>query len=103
MRQLTTSELNEVKELTENSIEHTLIEPTQTGLEKSIMDATGPVRLFLKENGIHDYEYQKQGPNNKVLIKSFFIETATLVQSSASLYRPKTKKGDPRIWFKGLS
>jgi hypothetical protein len=102
MRQLTAAELNKVKELTENSIELTLIEATRTGLEKSIMDATGPVRLFLKENQIHDYEHQKQGPENKVLVKSFFIETTGLTSSTASLYRPNTKKGDPRIWFKGL-
>ena len=103
MRQLTTAELNKVKELTENSIELTLIEPTQTGLEKSIMDATGPVRLFLKENRIHDYQNQKQGPENKISIKAFLIEADRFITSNASLYRPKTKKGDPRIWFKGLA
>jgi hypothetical protein len=102
MRQLTTVEISRLKELTENSIELTLIEPTQTGLEKSIMDATGPVRLFLKENKVHDFQYQKQGPENKILIKSFIIKPTSLIPSMASLYRPKTKKGDPRIWFKGL-
>jgi hypothetical protein len=102
MRQLSTAELNKVKELTEYSIELTLIEPTQTGLEKSIMDATGPVRLFLKENRIHDYQNQKQGPESKKLVKAFLIEADRLIPSNASLYRPKTKKGDPRIWFKGL-
>ena len=102
MRQLSTSELEKIKILTENSIELCLIEPTQTGLEKSIMDATGPVRLFLKENNIHDYQYQNQGPDNKTIIKSYFIERDALTTSAASLYRPNTKKGDPRIWFKGL-
>lgn len=103
MRHLTAIEISRLKQLTENSIELTLIEPTQTGLGKSIMDATGPVRLFLKEHKIHDYHYQKQGPENKILTKSFFIDPTDLIPTVASLYRPKTKKGDPRIWFKGLT
>ena len=49
MRQLTKTEINRLKILTENSIELTLIEPTATGLEKSIMDATGTVREYLKK------------------------------------------------------
>jgi hypothetical protein len=44
MRQLTTLEINRIKLLTEKSVELCLIEPTGTGLEKSIMDATGSVR-----------------------------------------------------------
>ena len=44
MRQLSTVEIDRIKLLTENSVELALIEPTQNGLEKSIMDATGSVR-----------------------------------------------------------
>jgi hypothetical protein len=102
MRQLTTSEINRIKLLTEKSVELCLIEPTETGLEKSIMDATGSVRNFLKANDIHDFELQKQGQESKIQINSFFISSDSLVNSVASLYRPNTKKGDPRIWFKGL-
>jgi hypothetical protein len=103
MRQLTDIELIRLKKLTENSIELTLIEPTATGLEKSIMDATSPVRVFLKERGVHDYEVQKQGPDNKAVLRSLIIHSSGIFNSSASLYRPNTKTGDPRIWFKGLS
>jgi len=102
MRQLTIPEINRLKLLSERSVELCLIEPTETGLEKSIMDATGSVRNYLKAKGIHDYELQKQGQENKIQINSFFIETNELRSSVASLYRPNTKKGDPRIWFKGL-
>ena len=48
MRQLTSIEIDRIKILTENSVELCLIEPTETGLVKSIMDATGSVRNFLK-------------------------------------------------------
>jgi len=102
MRQLSTLEINRIKLLTEKSVEICLIEPTGTGLEKSIMDATGSVRTYLKANNIHDFELQKQGQENKIQIASFLIGTNELINSVASLYRPNTKKGDPRIWFKGL-
>jgi hypothetical protein len=102
MRQLTQIEINRIKLLTEKSVELCLIEPTGTGLDKSIMDATGSVRSFLKAKEIHDYETQKQGPESKVQIPAFLISTGKVINSIASLYRPNTKKGDPRIWFKGL-
>lgn len=102
MRKLTNVEIDRLKLLTEKSVEITLIEPTKTGLEKSIMDATGSVRAYLKDKGIHDYELQRQGQENKIQINSYLITPDGLLQSVASLYRPNTKKGDPRIWFKGL-
>jgi MvaI/BcnI restriction endonuclease family len=102
MRQLTEIEINRIKLLTENSVELTLIEPTETGLIKSIMDATGSVRSYLKAKNIHDFEIQKQGQESKVLVNSILIKNDEFLTSVASLYRPNTKKGDPRIWFKGL-
>ena len=76
--------------------------PTPTGYDKSIMDAIGPVRELLKEEGIHDYEKQDQGPAAKIMWPSFFVTADGLIETEASLYRPVTKKGDPRIWFKNL-
>ena len=103
MRKLTNEEISKVKELSNHSVPFTLIEPTKTALEKSIIDATATVRLFLQEQGIHDYNLQQQGPENKVNIKETFILTEDeQIKSNTSLYRPNTKKGDPRIWFKNL-
>ena len=102
MRQLTPIEINRIKLLTEKSVEICLIEPTRTGLDKSIMDATGSVRTYLKANNIHDFEFQKQGQEYKIQIDTFLIGSKELINSVSSLYRPITKKGDPRIWFKGL-
>lgn len=102
MMQLTEIEIERIKLLTEKSVEVTLIQPTATGLNKSIMDATGSVRAYLKAQNIHDYELQQQGPENKTLINSFLVTPNSLINSVASLYRPNTKKGDPRVWFKGL-
>lgn len=102
MRQLTTLEINRIKLLTKKSVELCLLEPTETGLEKSIMDATGSVRAYFKTHNIHDYELQKQGQGSKIQITSFLIGTHEVINSVSSLYRPNTKKGDPRIWFKGL-
>ncbi|MDD3686671.1 MAG: MvaI/BcnI family restriction endonuclease [Bacteroidales bacterium] len=103
MRRLTESEQNKIKILTKNQVSLALIEPTETGLKKSIMDATGPVRSFLKANDVHDFDYQLQGPDHKVLVNSKIYTEFKIISSNASLYRPITKKGDPRIWFSGLT
>ena len=76
--------------------------PTPTGYDKSIMDEIATVRTLLKETDIHDYYFQEQGPENKARVPSYFVEYNGMVETMASLYRPKTKKGDPRIWFSGL-
>ena len=67
MRLLNSNETNNMEFLTEKGIPFTLIEPTQTGLKKSIMDATSTVRFFLETNSIHDYKQQKQGVDNKLI------------------------------------
>lgn len=103
MRPLTKTEENRLKLLTKHSISLTLIEPTETGLKKSIMDATGPVRNYLKEKNLHDFETQLQGPEHKRIFNGFIYERFNIERSNVSLYRPKTKKGDPRVWFSGLT
>lgn len=103
MRALTEAEQSKIKILTKNQVSLSLIEPTETGLKKSIMDATGSVRSFLKENNIHDYDIQGQGQENKVQIEALIYQDFQVIHSTASLYRPQTKKGDPRIWFSGLT
>lgn len=76
--------------------------PTPTGYQKSIMDAIAPVRDMLKNSNIHNYQEQLQGPEHKEMRETHFVGFDYLLPSEASLYRPKTKKGDPRIWFKNL-
>jgi len=78
------------------------LSPTPTGMEKSIMDAIGDVRYLLKESGLHDYDAQQQGPDYKEIVTSFLVYPDKLEKTHASLYRPITKKGDPRIWFGNL-
>lgn len=76
--------------------------PTPTGYEKSIMDATKPLRELLKFANVHDYDKQGQGPDNKVVIETHFVTKDDVIDTTASLYRPNTKDGDPRIWFSNL-
>ena len=52
--------------------------PTPTGYEKSIMDATAPVRQLLLDARVHNYEVQGQGPNNKVLIPCDFKSSKSI-------------------------
>lgn len=83
-------------------IETAFLVPTETGLKKSILDAIAPLRSFLKAAGIHDYDLQGQGTDNKVCIDCYFASGGAFRKTKASLYRPETKDGDPRIWFYGL-
>lgn len=78
-----------------------LLVPTATGYKKSIMDATLSVRDFLRESGMHEYSTQKQGL--KRYVPANFVLPDNCVKTTASLYRPVTKKGDPRIWFSKLT
>jgi len=103
MRSLNNIEEQNLKVLTENSVSLTLIEPTENGLKKSILDATGSVRNYLKKNSFHDYGLQSQGPENKIVIEAVIYNENNTFNSKTSLYRPQTKKGDPRIWFSGLT
>ena len=79
-----------------------LLVPTATGYKKSIMDATLSFRDFLKGEGIHEYASQGQGQENKVFVPAKLVLPDKCVESQASLYRPITKHGDPRLWFSNL-
>lgn len=90
-----------VKILSNNKISFAKIIPTKTGLSKSIMDATLPVREFLKNEGIHDYQIQESGSSAKVIKSGKYITCESLTDSNISLYKA-TKRGDARIWFSDL-
>jgi len=72
---------------------------TETGLRKSIFDATEPMRALLRSSGVHDYVAQGQGEESKRVLEGFIHGENGAEPVSISLYRPKTKQGDPRIWF----
>lgn len=80
-------------------LEAALLVPTPTGLDKSIFDATSSLREYLDERGYHDFANQPQGQDHKVVRATYFVRPAALEKSKVSLYRPPTKKGDPRIWL----
>ena len=84
---------------TRHEIDVALLVPTETGLKKSIMDATANVRDYFFSTGLHNFDHQAQGPENKVMRRAYFVEPDRLVETTVSLYRPQTKSGDPRIWF----
>lgn len=75
---------------------------TDTGLRKNILDAVLPLRTMLANAGVHDYSKQTQGPQNRAEIPAVFLLNDKRLVVRTSLYRPVTKKGDPRIWFSGL-
>jgi len=90
------------RQLTKIGAEFSIFEPTITGLKKSILDATQPVRTHFELEDFHYFWEQGQGPEYKIKKKSYLLTDDEIVESNTSLYRPKTKKGDPRMWFGGL-
>ncbi len=103
LRELTEKERKSLEELTQRSVETTLIQPTENGLGKSILDATRPIRSFLSERDLHDYSLQGLGrKEHGIVIPAILVQDDNVIASNASLYRPKTKNGDPRIWFTKL-
>jgi len=79
--------------------------PTETGLSKSIIDAHDAAKysiIALFDRGqLHDYKSQSLGVIRKITAQ--FITSNETYEKKVSLYRPKTKKGDPRIWISGLN
>jgi hypothetical protein len=92
-----------VSYLAKYSVEGGYLVPTQTGLEKSILDAHESLRKFLKQNNYHDYANQGLGAESKALMRGFILSESGWIETSVSLYRPTTKNGDPRIWISGLN
>ena len=98
MRAFTKFEEDNLNFLTQKSLEYTIVQITKTGYSKSILDATDPMRQYFKEQGMHDYATQAQGPENKVSQYSAILDASSCYYTTTSLYRPITKKGAPRIW-----
>lgn len=58
MRPFTAFEKRNMEYLVNRNISFTQVQITATGMKKSILDATTPMRVYLKENNVHDYELQ---------------------------------------------
>lgn len=92
-----------VSYLARYSLEGGYIVPTQTGLDKSILDAHESLRKFFKQHNYHDYASQGQGGESRIIKKAFMLDESRWIETSVSMYRPATKSGDPRIWISGLN
>jgi hypothetical protein len=79
------------------------IRPTETGLSKSIIDAHRAIRELLLESGLHDYSIQQQGPEHKRTMPASILLADSVKRTVATVNRPRSGNGDPRIWFRGLS
>lgn len=86
--------------LTKLGVEFSLFEPTQTGLNKSILDATQSVRDHFELEEFHYYFEQEQGVIRKEV--SYLVNQNEIKEIVGSFYRPKTKQGDPRMWYRQL-
>jgi hypothetical protein len=102
-RPLTAAESANARVLQDASSSFAYLFLTETALKKSILDATEPVRALLHEAGVHDYAVQGRGPEARATVECLYYHGSTVMRTQASLYRPRTKQGDPRIWIYALS
>ena len=98
MRPLTTLESLREGTLKRYLSQYVLMHLTPTGHEKSIMDAVGSLRALLADTRLHNYDRQDQGQAAKVRIPTTVVAPRGERRTTASLYRPETKAGDPRFW-----
>lgn len=82
--------------------EYVLIRMTPTMLKKSIIDASEPLRMLLKENLDIDYSTMEQGSENGLKEEIELLNNGEFITKEVSYYRPKTKSGDPRFWIYSL-
>ncbi len=99
MRSFTPFEKRNMEYLVNHNVKFTQVQITATGLKKSILDATTPMRTYLKENNVHDYELQSKGQEHKVTIPTHILTSFGSITTLTSFYRPETKDGDPRLWI----
>lgn len=99
MRPFNTFEKKNLKFLVNHNVKFTQVEVTPTGLGKSILDATVPMRAYFLEEGLHNYSEQHQGQEFKQMCKSVILTDTSQYVTKAVFYRPNTKKGDPRMWI----
>jgi len=101
-RPLSEDESRSLETLRKLGLDCALLFLTETGMEKSILDAVFAVRQVLKAARIHDFDKQGQGQQHKVMIAAHWLQSDRMQHVEVSLYRPETKQGDPRLWIMGM-
>tara|TARA_B100002051_G_scaffold244196_1_gene250628 strand:- start:570 stop:1772 length:1203 start_codon:yes stop_codon:yes gene_type:complete len=83
-------------------VEVGLFEVTETQLKKSIIDANFSISESFEATAFHIYREQQLSSENKQVKEISLFTNDGIIQTSLSLYRPKTKFGDPRLWISKL-
>lgn len=98
MRELSELEKQNEEFLVNKRISFTTVMMTHNILSHSIFDANKQIVKYLKEQGLHDYDLQKNGRDERVMIKTHILTFTEDVLSKSSLYKAGTR-GDKRMWF----
>ena len=97
IRSFTQNESAKITLLNESKINYELLFLTDTGLKKSILDATIPIAKLLKDEKLHDYDSQIFGDEHKVILPCIILSNGLFEETKVSLYCSKTR-GDKRFW-----
>lgn len=88
--------------LAEHGIHVPVVRLTSNMLEHSIMDANQDLRNYLSAQGLHCYEKQPFGKDNKVEYPTSILTYQKSIPSVSTLYRAQGR-GDNRIWFGAIA
>lgn len=73
MRELSELEMQNEEFLANKGISFTTVMMTNNILSHSIFDANRQIVKYLKEQGLHDYALQKNGKDERVMIKTHIL------------------------------
>lgn len=96
MREYSNIEKLNIEFLNRKGVKHAEILFTANILYHGIFDATRPIKNFLKESNVHDFDQQNPGEKKSVVTHLLTYNEEIVCQ--ASLYRSVTR-GDRRMWF----
>lgn len=91
-----------LKALAKAGVDFATFDTTSTQFKKSIIDATKTIRGLFETESFHFYSSQEKGPDHKIKKQAKLWNGDAFIDSTVSLYRPKTKNGDPRMWFTNI-
>lgn len=96
MRVLTEIESQNENFLNERGIHFAKVLMTENILSHHIFDATQSICMFLKNEGVHDFESQNYGEKSFITTHLMTFKSEMIIRTS--VYKA-AKRGDRRMWF----
>lgn len=98
IKQFTELEVKNQNYLSGRGVQFEIVCLTANILKHCIFDAKMSMRVFLRENHVHDFFSQANGQESKCMVKTHILTFMRDIPTETSLYRAGAR-GDCRMWF----